>query len=573
MFDLENPLLLVVIGVIVLAIIVFLAYILISNNKNKKAKQSLTGTNHMNKYTIKMDFSKEKILIYSHSYNKDPTEYRFNDFINKLDKSSESKWNEWIGKIINDKFDNEEIVIAVKNENSRPVFNQPTKTCYRLNLISKNANCLFIVANEIDMMNYQRVESTKDTTLLDWDEVVSKISNYGRSARGAIICVNCNIYDVVTKRYGSHIADRIMHLIWRLATSYNDEDCIAGHYQDDSFIFYYPNITSAHTAEYKAHELLEEFNTDFSFENYTFTPHLSVGIVFAGTFSYDVMEIVREAYEASKEAQHHSATNIFIYNKELNDEKQTLKKKEKAIYDIINSKPIEATYEPIYNLHGGDVVGYLTEANLKGSIFTDFFDVYQVAEGLNRSYEFYRPMIIAWLDDFVKMKEKKSRRIFIRCNLKMLEEIENIMLENVKYHPLEIVAIITTYNALLSASDKTLDILMRSRQYRINLGLLADDDMRTSATSTLNFFHWLIIPNSLADDITSQKGRLSVGGITDMGERYDLNIIAWHISSFSQAEVLKTLGVGYMHGPIFDASADYDGGSVRKIAKLIDEKE
>ena len=61
-----------------------------------------------------------------------------------------------------------------------------------------------------------------------------------------------------------------------------------------------------------------------------------------------------------------------------------------------------------------------------------------------------------------------------------------------------------------------------------------------------------------------------VSNIIDLVETYDIHPIAWNINNLSQAEILKTEGVIYMNGPLFD-NRSRDGNSIRRINKLMDE--
>ena len=564
----------------VLALGGLLVYFFVSNSVDSRVVKEANKRNSVVRYTVRVDIAKQKIYIYSRSAGDKPQEYRFAEYLNTLDEENQKKLKSWMGEVIREN-DDEEIqpLTLVVNNSLEPKTKKgkdiDTNTYYQVSLTTKNGDSIFLLASEIDLETHKRLEKAKSLDLLDWDDFVSRVSTYGKSARGAMLCVNCNIYAVVDRRYGNHVAEQLMHEIWRMVNSFNSESCIAAHYQDDSFLFYFHEITSPHLAERKAQTMLEDFKIDFSFDNYSFTPRPSVGIVYMGAYSTDVIEVVNEASKAADEAiNHKDKNNIFTYSKEMADADHLVKAKVEEVRNIIEEQAFKPTYEPVFYLHGGEIVGYIANGEFKSSNINNFEEAYAVAESVDEAEEFYIPAVNALLDRFSRSHNKKSKRIFVPCDLKILEKLEDLVIKTPRYQHIDIVAVLSSYSELLEASDKVLDTINRSHQCKISLCLIADEDMQTSVIPALTHFSWLIIPNEMSDLVTTnQKIGLVIANIADMTERFNLNIMAWHITDYSQAEVLKTLGVDYMHGPILDTNLNYDGSSVRKIAKLTDEKE
>jgi EAL domain-containing protein (putative c-di-GMP-specific phosphodiesterase class I)/GGDEF domain-containing protein len=572
-------------GILGLILILFVIYFILSHRGNRRLNKYASINQRNIQYTVRADFAKQKLYLYSRHGPGSGQEYNISEYINRMDLEEQSKWKKWINDILNDEYNHDEeqsITIALNAHTDDHTISDktsdksvPAKRYFRLILTSKNGENIFFSSIEIPTNVHSRMEKTKSLDLIDWDEFASKVSSFGRQVRGAIICLNCNLYNVVDKHYGHLVSEQLMHEIWKDVNSFNGHECIAGHYQDDSYLFFYPHIISQSVAEKKAKELLLEFNRPVSFDIHQFDLRPSIGITFMGAYSQDVMEVLKEASKAAEAARTTSDNqHIVFYNDEMAAETRKLKASYDELSTIISEKGFEPMYYPVFSLHTGAEVGYFCEIDFSKYEIKNFAEAYCLALQVGLETEFFNSIMTTLLNRFVDFVDKNSRRLFVFCDLKQLTELQELIISDLRYQRIELVAIITNYEDLIEMGDKTLQLLQQSRQCQMSLGLVANEDMQASIISALNYFNWLIIPTRMTKLLSSnEKMKIVIGNIVDMMERFNLNTVAWHVNNYAQAEILKSLGVSYIHGSILDSRQNEDSSSVRKVAKLIDEKE
>ena len=103
------------------------------------------------------------------------------------------------------------------------------------------------------------------------------------------------------------------------------------------------------------------------------------------------------------------------------------------------------------------------------------------------------------------------------------------------------------------------------------IGVVADETMKTIYDPLLEYVSYIILPKKMIHTINiDQRMHMNIGNIVELMDTYGIQSIASDVQSVAQAEVLKSLGVVYMSGPLFDDRSK-STNSQRRLGKLLDE--
>lgn len=569
-----KPIYFIGLGLLVLSLIIFIIYYFKSNANAIKAMRG--RLNYARPYSVKIDIGKNTISTYTHEGNAVGKDYNLKDFIKQLDNAEYDKWETWRKEIEEsgvEELENKSLIIGVHyliSTRKVPVLSKDNKW-YKLTFVAKNKSSYFFTAVELSARAVKKLKNP--ASLIDKDEFINKLDSFGVTAHGALVLVKFNLYSMIKKRYGDEIALRYVKEIWEEIDSYNSPFCYAAHYEEDNFVLYYPNYVDKHALDRYVKSLYDNFVRNIVFENHRFDIVPNIGVAFMGYYTRDIDGVISEAYEAAVESEKHEV-HLYYYSDELERRYQKKHQSERQLDNIIEKMNIDTEYYPILSLHSGSAVGYFSSID---------FTKYESVNGLNEVFEYAKEtdkediLIKTFnqklLSSFVKYEDRKSNKLFVFCDLKYLEDLIHIA-SSPNYSDIKIVSILTHYSDLVDAGEQGLDILVKARQAKIELGVVANEDMQTSIVRSLRAIDWLLIPVHMATTINEdQKVRITINNIVDSMARFNLKIIAWNVDSYAKAETLKSIGVGYMHGPILDSRQDYENNSVRKIAKLLDERE
>lgn len=572
---LEVTVLLVVIFLTFVGLTIFFA---VTEKKNKTlSSMKITGRDSR-VYTIKIDYAKQKIFFYKKENAIEIIEYRIQEFMNMLDLDQQKKWTEWTsGLIRNDSRYTVflPLVLGIHGLNGET---DPLSDLIWLKLVfkSKSSSIIYLTGNVIDASVMNKIVRADSLVMIDWDELKELIydkanSNSLVNDRGALVAVSCNMYDVISKRYDEEVANQYLNEVWEIIHGYNSPERVAGRYEKDTFLIYLPNCISKRSTEKFISELKESLNITLSFDIYQFDLIPHIGVSFMGHFNKEVEKVAEEAKRALKENK--KDDKIIYYNDKMEAERSEIVSRYDQLNKMINDMDFNPLFYPVFSLHTGDVVGYFSEVDFSKYLLNNFTSAYQYAVKAEIDRKFFSAISKAWLEEFLKLETRTNNKIFIFCDLRQLETLEEVILSDRKYSEIEVCAIITSYIDLLNAGEYAKEILYRAKDCHITLGIVADEEMQTHLLTHLHQFTWLVLPSKMTKNVNVDKRvQFEISGIIDSLENYHLNLVAWNIDNYSQAEILKSLGIMFMHGPILD-NRENDYSSVRRIAKLIDERE
>ncbi len=569
-----------VLGLIVAVIIVIVVFFALTDKGNRKLEKYSIFGKESKTYTIKVDFSKQQISFYKKQNTITTKEYRLQDFQNMLDADKQRKWMEWSVGLLkeeNESANRQSTIVLGIHGLEGETDSSMDLHWIRVSFKSITGTIIYLTGIEIDMNIKERINSSSALLMIDWPEFQQLVASRNEKeadgrGHGALICINGNLFDVIRKRYNLEVANQYLNEVWADIHSMNSKERIAGHYQQDSFLIYIPGCLTKHAAERIDKVIMEDFEKTIAFDIYQFELLPSVGVAFMNQFTDDLEELASDAYQASQIAKEQG--HMVFYDEKMESERHSIKEYFAELNRIISEMSFNPLFFPVFSLQNGNVVGYFSEVDFSKYLLKDFAEAYKYATRADMEKRFFGSVAKTWLETFIKMPDRESRKIFIFCDLKMLEMLEELIMSTSRYNEIDIVAVITKYGDLLNAGDKVRELLFRAKESKINLGVVADESMQTSVLSILHYFNWLILPSKMTKLVgIDQRTKLVITNIVEMMERFNLNVIAWNVNNYSQAEILKSLGVMYMHGPILDSREDVDYSSVRKVAKLIDEKE
>ncbi|NLB11613.1 hypothetical protein GX831_04125, partial [bacterium] len=140
-------------GILGLILILFVIYFILSHRGNRRLNKYASINQRNIQYTVRADFAKQKLYLYSRHGPGSGQEYNISEYINRMDLEEQSKWKKWINDILNDEYNHDEeqsITIALNAHTDDHTISDktsdksvPAKRYFRLILTSKNGENIF----------------------------------------------------------------------------------------------------------------------------------------------------------------------------------------------------------------------------------------------------------------------------------------------------------------------------------------------------------------------------------------------------------------------------------------------
>lgn len=566
----DNP---IVLFVVAICLFIFIISICIYNFvTDKKVKKFLSDSSHNrtnNEYTFKFDFEKDVITMYCRSKNMMYCKFRFADFRKMIIPDQESKFNDWLNSIKNANKINKNSVssFAIKIEE---LFGDKYRWI-RFNVISLKRPGKVVYCGAVGVSSYRKVkQQTNDIVNLNMFKLRVEEGCADSKLEGTIYCVNCNMLDVIRRRYGQEVANQYLLVLLHSFHELNNIKTLVGHYKNDSFLIYKASTSKTLVAD-GLRKILDSFNRFIEFDKYQFEVKITSGAAILGEFNSENINPVDSAIEQANKASLKSYGEVVLYDAQMAYEEQLEKRSLSDLNKAIDDANFLPSFYPIISLNNGLEFGYFCEMNYSSKDKI----IIKKSHEIELRRKFYNASFRSYLDHYLDRSGSKKKKLFIFCDLDMLSTLEEIYESRIDYLSVNLVAIIKSYNQILESEEGTIAKLNKIKKNHIQIGVVAEEEMQKSIHPAIECMDYVVFPEQMIKMVgIDQRMRLCVGSIIELLDnkysQFNIQPIAWNVNNFSQAEILKSLGIVNMNGPLFD-SRSKDGNSIRRINKLMEE--
>jgi hypothetical protein len=183
---------------------------------------------------------------------------------------------------------------------------------------------------------------------------------------------------------------------------------------------------------------------------------------------------------------------------------------------------------------------------------------------------FYEVSFRNSLEKFISDPNYRGKRLFIFADIDLLTVLQKVYLSKLEYAAVQLVVVVNSYDQFLEYELEA-SLFESLKRNKMMIGVVADETMKTIYDPLLEYVSYIILPKKMIHTINiDQRMHMNIGNIVELMDTYGIQSIASDVQSVAQAEVLKSLGVVYMSGPLFDDRSK-STNSQRRLGKLLDE--
>lgn len=548
----------------VVTAIAFLIYCIFTTKSNNKFLDTMIKKNSQNEYIFKFDFDRDIIFMYRRNLGVEYCTYRFDDFRKMIIDDQRTKFDDWIELLkSHEKASKLTASFAIKIEE---LFGDNYRWIrFSLKMVKRGRNIIYCSA--VGVSSYRKDKKVPGE-IINLNMFRTRVEERCKDSKlqGSIYCINCNMLDIIRHRYGQEIANQYLLTLLHSFHDLNNVKTLVGHYKNDTFLIYRSFDSSKTGISENLRKVLDLLNRYIEFDMYQFEIKLTCGVSILGEYSNTVAEAIDQASLASLK----SKGELVFYDSQMDSEEQEKSRQLEEIREIVNNAVFNPIYYPIISLQTGRAFGYFSEINFENNAFVALESLGKAVNDDLRK-KLYVVAFRTWIEKFMSTESYNNKKIFIFCDIDMLNVLEEVYLSKIDYASVNLVAVINSYQQILDADDTIKEIFSSLKQNKINLAVVAEESLQTSVHPLLGYVSYVVLPENMIRMVgIDQRMRLCVSNIIDLVETYDIHPIAWNINNLSQAEILKTEGIIYMNGPLFD-NRSRDGNSIRRINKLMDE--
>lgn len=529
----------------------FIVYFVKSEHSNEEC-MNYYAKNGVFSFNLVYDENKRKIISYYDGQVKDV--YSVDSV---LGRQYRNRFYDWIKHYKNNN----------DSEKSLIVRSQISNKLFKIEMEDYKNHIFYAKANYVDDDYEENQVNSSLDSLLDYDDF-KKISNDNKKKRISVVAViKFNLFKTILNRYGEEVAEQYIKKLYYLVqrnTDYKHGEFMS-FYKDDSFVVARNTFLSSFAVKGIMKNKLKELTTLLNVDNYQFEVSPYIGACNTIIFNCGVEEAVERADKICN--VNSDEKRIFTFDESSYKELMERKRKDKIVEDFENNFSNYVNLVDALSFIGGEDIGVFPE------IKPDMEQLYNSCYIYCRDNNKLSSFIYGTLNSILKKhyESGKTKKQFLFLQFESLSTFINVFANHDEYKSIDVVAVITDYDALFDDVDKKRDILRKVISNGITLGIIASPDMLVKLSGLLHLFKWLVIPHKLANIVNEEKGYITVKEIIETVDRLDLNIIAWHIDKYEIAKVLKDLGVDYISGSVL--SLDYgEYNSTRRISKLIEER-
>jgi GGDEF domain-containing protein len=558
----NNLYLIIAVGILFLFLIAIILIYVGINKDNKKFLANISSYNEDYNYTFQFDFEKNIIQIYRRAKNVEYCSFRFEDFRKMIIIDQQTKYDDFIYQLKSCKAtDNVNASFAVKIDE---LFGENYRWLrFSLEHVRAARNIVYCSAFASTAYRRRKVNSEEIINLNMFKLRVEEV-HASKGVEGTIYVVNCNLLDLIRRRYGQEIANNYLLAIIHTFHELNDSKTLVGHYKNDSFLIYKEETFKTNQSEAlkKNVSLVCE---RIEFDKYQFNIKPTFGASVVGRYSDNVSDVIEEAVRAS--ALYNNS--VVLYDDQMFEEEQNSFKKIERIRNLLNKAKFNTNYYPVISLQNGVVMGALSELDF--SVESTFKGIDLDDENhIELRQKFYEVSFRNSLEKFISDPNYRGKRLFIFADIDLLTALQRVYLSKLEYASVQLVVVVNSYDQFLEYELET-SLFESLKRNKMMIGVVADETMKTIYDPLLEYVSYIILPKKMIHTINiDQRMHMNIGNIVELMDTYGIQSIASDVQSVAQAEVLKSLGVVYMSGPLFDDRSK-STNSQRRLGKLLDE--
>lgn len=292
----NNLYLIIAVGILFLFLIAIILIYVGINKNNKKFLANISSYNEDHNYTFQFDFEKNIIQIYRRAKNVEYCSFRFEDFRKMVIVDQQAKYDDFISQLKSCKAtDNINASFAVKIDE---LFGENYRWLrFSLEHVRAARNIVYCSAFASTAYRRRKVNGEEIINLNMFKLRVEEI-HASKGVEGTIYVVNCNLLDLIRRRYGQEIANNYLLAIIHTFHELNDSKTLVGHYKNDSFLIYKEETFKTNQSEAlkKNVSLVCE---RIEFDKYQFNIKPTFGASVVGRYSNNVSDVIEEAVKAS----------------------------------------------------------------------------------------------------------------------------------------------------------------------------------------------------------------------------------------------------------------------------------
>lgn len=376
----------------------------------------------------------------------------------------------------------------------------------------------------------------------------------------ALVRINIDNLTLVNSSYGYLAGDILVKTIGqRLKENTRESDIVSRLGGDDFVVLIEYEQFSSMKVQLK--RFLNLFKREVKTDVGVLNPSCSMGISILGDDADDLETMLKNAYEALKQAKEHSRGGYGFYNREL--EAQTCRNDliEKQLFRALSEGQIEPYFQPIINfddmtVHHCEALARWQDEQLGDVSPAEFIPVAE-SSGLIRQLgeQVFAKSVQVFteinqiLDRPVGVTVNRSPAEFIAENDR-LEELYHLSTENLSP---ELICIEITENLMMESPESALAQMQRLKKLGFNIAL---DDFGTgfSSLSYIKRFplDYIKIDQSFVRDLEAQGDDFNlVKTIILMAKSLGHKTIAEGVETQEQCALLRSLGCDYGQGYLF----------------------
>lgn len=403
-------------------------------------------------------------------------------------------------------------------------------------------------------------------------EEIKKTHNENKNKNAVLCYLNIKDFNSLNQRYGQECGDYILEIVKKRLSKIDKKGLICSYIGSDQFVIYYNKTIN----KKKALKLIKYINKklvksiDIGYINIELVFGIGVCI---GKYD-EIDEFLKGAYIASDYAKKRKQYNVVIYNDGMKLEENIMSVCERQLDDILESKEINISYNPVFYHTKSKFIGYIGNAQFDDQLL-DFEKIKNLAVQKDKIDQLMSVVIDNQLINYIKKRPKKSSKLFINLKLEDLSTFLEVYLSNPSYSDCKIVICLDVrrgyemINKFSNISSNVSKIIAEGIEFalEINYGNMYEYDYILKNAS------YLILDNSVIGNINSVLMKNKTINIFELAKNYDLDLFAIDVKEYIQFETLLKYDVHYFSGPYFGKSArkpnEIEQSKTRIFAKFL----
>jgi diguanylate cyclase (GGDEF)-like protein/PAS domain S-box-containing protein len=187
-----------------------------------------------------------------------------------------------------------------------------------------------------------------------------------REGQMAVLFCDLNRFKEVNDMHGHQMGDQLLvEIAARLREALRPEDTLS-RLGGDEFVAIAEDLAEVADAVQLALRLKERLGAPWLIAGQDYRPSMSVGIAMTGDAALGVDELLRRADMAMYQAKEGGGPGVAIYDRSVDDQLKLSISVRRQLHHAIESDGLVLEYQPIVDLHDGEIIGAEALVRLQG---------------------------------------------------------------------------------------------------------------------------------------------------------------------------------------------------------------